>query len=432
MGYDLLVIVALVLANGLFAGAEIAVLTTRPGRARTDGAATAVRVLRASPERFLATVQIGITVVGSAAAAFGGSRLAGDLAPLLRHLGLGDHAHDVAFAVVVAIISFLSLVFGELVPKSLALRYADGYATMVARPLFWLSRAARPLVWLLTASSNLVLRVFGDRTSFTETHLSRAELREMVEDAGRAGHLDDASSEIAARAIGFGEVAIAEVMVPRERVVAVPLRASPDELRRLVLEHGHGRMPVYGLTLDHIVGYVIAHDILSMTWQGGLVVLDDIVRPAYVVQESARVSDVLRTMQATRVQLVIIVDERGGLAGIATIEDLVEELVGDIAGEDDVPDEVVRIEATGAALVPGWASVRKVNRLLGTDLPSAPESRTIAGLCMALALMVPAVGARLRARDGSVLEVVDGSAHRVRTVRIHRGDGGGADEPEPA
>ncbi|MCA9679518.1 MAG: HlyC/CorC family transporter [Kofleriaceae bacterium] len=428
----------LILLNGLFAGTEIAVLSVRATRLRErvagrDRRAIAVEALRAHPERFLATVQIGITVVGSTAAAFGGANLARDLAPILAHAGLGSHAQDVAMVVVVASIAFLSLVLGELVPKSLALRYADGYAFALARPMLWLARAARPLVWFLTACSNLVLRVFGDRTSFTESRMSREELRLLVEDAARAGAVDPRSSAIASRALAYDEVTVAELMVPRERIVALRRDIPADLLRRVLLEEGHSRMPVYQGSLDGIVGYVIARDLLSVAWGDGLIVLDDILRPAYVVPETTRGAVVLREMQARRIQMAIVVDEHGAVTGLVTIEDLVEELVGDIIGEHDRPEDVVQCEPTGTALVPGWAPIRKVNRALDTRLPTGRDSRTIAGLCMSIALAIPAAGARLRAPDGTVLEVVDASARRVRLVRVHppgpEDEAGGAAPP---
>ncbi|MBA3540831.1 MAG: HlyC/CorC family transporter [Deltaproteobacteria bacterium] len=414
----------LVLANGLFAGAEIAVLTVRAGRITEredvgDPRAAALRTLRDSPERFLATVQIGITVISAAAAAFGGSRISASLAPILAPL-FGAYAASIAFGVVVVGISFLSLVLGELIPKSLALRYSEHYAFRIARPMLRLSHLARPMVWFLTSCSNVVLRLFGDRTSFTETRLSREELRELVTEASKTGSIDPHSSEMVTRALTFGEVQIGEVMVPRPGVVAISRTTSQDELRRIVLEQGHSRMPVYGRELDDVIGYVVTRDILALVWAGGLVVLDDIVRPAFVVEETAKIAETLRDMQARRVQLAIVLDENGSMAGIATIEDLVEELIGEVAAADDAREEVVHIEADGSALVPGWAPLRKVNRILGVALPIARDSRTIAGLCMALALIVPPVGTRVTATDGTIIEVLDASPRRVRLVRIRK------------
>lgn len=421
---ELLVLLALVVANGLFAGAEIALLTAGKSEvqqraAARDRRALAVVALREQPERFLATVQIGITVVGAAAAAFGGATIARDLAPYLEG-ALGAYAEDAAMVLVVAAVAFLSLVLGELVPKSLALRYSNVYAFLIARPLYRLSRMMRPLVWFLTACSNVVLRMFGDRTSFTEARMSRDELRQLVEEAAKTGSVDPRSSEIAARALGLGDVMVAETMVRREKIIALRRDAPPEEIQRVLLEEGHSRMPVYDDDLDHIVGYVVARDVLALAWERSLIAVQDIVRPLFAVPLTAKVGTVLRDMQARRIQIAVVVDEHGGTAGLVTIEDLVEELVGDIFGEDELPEQMLRVEPDGSALVPGWLPIRKVNRAFQTALPISHDSTTIAGLCMALALVVPAIGAKLQASDGTVLEVVDASPRRVRSVRVHR------------
>jgi putative hemolysin len=421
---EVAIILALVVANGVFAGAEIAIISVRRTRlaqlvdAGRPGA-RAVKALRDQPVRFLATVQIGVTVVGASAAAFGGAELASRIAPSLARLpGLGAHAQGLAVGVVVLGVSALSLVLGELVPKSIALRSAETYALLVARPLLALSSLARPAVWLLTAASNALLRPFGDRTTFAEARLSVEEIEQLVEEAGRAGALDAPSAEIASRALAFRDLTARDVMVPRSRITALPRDASQEDLRRLLLEEGRARMPVYDDTLDEIVGYVMARDLAAMAWERQLIVLDDLVRPVLFVPETAKAVYVLRDMQRRRTQLAIAVDERGGVSGLLTLEDLVEELVGEIVGEREEPEALFQGEPGGTALVRGDAPVREVNRALGLDLPEGEGFTTIAGVCLALAGDVPARGTRLRAADGTQLEVVEASPRLVRRVRI--------------
>ncbi|MFL5345167.1 MAG: hemolysin family protein [Hyalangium sp.] len=414
----------LVLANGVFAGAELSLLTLRKTRLRElldegSRAARLIATLRANPERLLATVQIGITVISSTAAAFGGASLAHPLAGLLARLGVGEPvAERLAFALVVGAISFLSLVLGELVPKSLALRYSERYALLIGRPLYGLSWLVRPLVWLLTASSNLLLRFFGDRTNFTEARLSPEELQQLVEEASKAGTLDPRAGEIASRAFDLAALTLAAVMVPRNRIVALRRHASTEELRQLLLEHGHSRLPVYEDTLDNIVGYVIAKDLLSVAWEGNLILLEDVLRPPYFVFETMRAIDVLKELQQRRMQLAIVVDERGGVMGLVTMEDLVEELVGDILSETETPEEFIRRESATSAVVQGTASLRQLNRELGLELEEGHGYSTVGGLCSARTGDIPKPGARLTLDDGTVLEVLDATPRRVRTVRI--------------
>src|SRR5262245_59525680 len=421
MGSSLLIVVGLLVANGLFSGAEIAILSVRSTRLkefirRRDRRALAVKSLRDTPERFLATVQIAMTTIGTTAAAFGGAQLEHDLEPTLHSIGMGAGA---SLALVIILVTLLELVVGELVPKSLALRFSDRYSFFVARPLVLLSQVMRPLVWFVTLVSNIFLRMFGDRTTFTETRLSRDELQQLVEEAAKTGSVDPRASEIASRALGFGEVTVAEVMVPRTRVVAMRLNAPPEEVQRMILEEGHSRMPGYEGSIDNIVGYVVARDVLALAWEKHLLVLQDILRPPHKVPESTHALDLLREMQRRRTQMAVVTDEHGGISGLVTTEDLIEELVGDIMSEDDVPEQFFTREPAGTILVQGWASVRKVNRDLHLDLPVGTDRTTVAGLCMALAQAVPQAGERLTTDNGTVLEVVEASPRRVRRVRIH-------------
>jgi len=422
---EIAVILALVVANGVFAGAEIAIIALRKTRLAQlveegRASARAVKRLRDEPERFLATVQIGITIVGATAAAFGGAALAERLAPHLAHVpGVARYADQVALALVVALVSYLTLVLGEPVPKSIGLRASERYALLVARPLLALSSIARPIVWLLTQSSNLVLRPFGDRTTFSESRLSVEEIEQLVDEAGRAGALDEPTAEIASRALAFRDLTAGDVMVPRSRVVALPRDAPPDELKRMLLEEGRSRMPVYEGTLDNIVGYVMAKDLAAMAWERHLIVLADLVRPVHFVPASARAVHVLREMQRRRTQITVVVDEHGGVAGLLTLEDLVEELVGEIIGEREQPEALFQREPGGTALVRGDAPIREVNRALDLELPDGEGYSTVAGLCIALAGAVPERGARLRAPDGTEIEVVDASPRVVRLARLH-------------
>ncbi len=422
---ELAVILLLVLTNGIFSGAEIALLSVRKTRLQElidegSHSARAVLALRDNPERFLATVQIGITVVGATAAAFGGASIAQRLAGVLVGLGVSaDTAEELALALVVGLVSYLSLVVGELVPKSLALRYSERYALFISRPLRALSRVMRPVVWLLTFSSNLVLRFFGDKTSFTESRLSADELQQLVEEAARSGSVDPRTGDIASRAFEMAGLTAADVMVPRARVVALRRHAPPEEIQRVLLEEGHSRMPVYEGTPDHIVGYVIAKDLLGVALEKPLILLEDVMRPAFYVPETTRALDLLRKMQERRTPMAIVVDEQGGMSGLVTMEDLLEELVGEIFSEHEVPPESFRREPDGTILLEAEANIRDINRAVGLELPEGDTFSTVGGLCLSLAGDIPAPKTRLTLPDGTVLEVVEASPRRVKRVRLH-------------
>lgn len=376
--------------------------------------------LRDDPERFLATVQIGITVVSATAAAFGGASIALRLAGVLEGLGLSaTSAEELAFALVVGLVSYLSLVVGELVPKSLALRYSEQYALFISRPLRAISRLMKPVVWLLTFSSNLVLRLFGDKTSFTESRLSADELQQLVEEAAKSGSVDPRTGDIASRAFEMAGLTAADVMVPRARVIALRRHAPPEEIQRVLLEEGHSRMPVYEGTADHIVGYVIAKDLLGVALEKNLILMEDVMRPAFFVPEATRALDLIRKMQERRTPMAIVVDEQGGMSGLVTMEDLLEELVGEIFSEHEEPPESFRSEPDGTFLVEAEANIRDINRALGLELPEGETFSTVGGLCLSLAGDIPAPKTRLTLPDGTVLEVVEASPRKVKRVRLH-------------
>lgn len=419
-------ILLLILAQGLFAGAEIAIIAMRRTRIQqlvkeSRRGARAIETLRDDPERFIATVQVGITVLAATASALGGSHLAGKIEPYFANLVfLSAYAKQLALLVIVGAVSIVTLIIGELIPKSLALRRAEPYALMVSQALWMTAWLMRPLVWFLTKASNLVLGIFGDRTNFTESKFSRDELRQIVTEAAETGSLDPRSGEIAARALDFGQLFAKDMMVPRQKVVMLPRKASAAEIQRVLLEEGHSRIPVFDGSVDNIVGYVTAKDILGIAWQGNLLVLEDLLRPVFFVPETMRAVDLLQELQKRHISIALVVDEQGGMAGLLSMEDLVEELVGEIFSEnDELPPQAIVKQSDGSVLLQGSASIRDVNRDLELNLPESESFSTIAGLCIALAGRIPHVGEKFKTEEGSVLEIVDASVRRVRTVRIH-------------
>jgi putative hemolysin len=312
-------------------------------------------------------------------------------------------------------------VLGELVPKSLALRHAERYALFIGPMLWTVAWLVRPAVRALTASSNLVLRPFGDSTTFSESRLSPEELQELVEQAGKTGALDEETSEIASRALDFGELTAGEIMLPRNRIDALPRHATFEDVKRVLLEDGHSRMPVYEGSLDNIVGYVSAKDVLAMAWEGKLVVLEDLIRPPLFLPEATRATQILEQMRRHRTAIAFVVDEHGGLSGLLTLRDLIEEVLGVLStDEDQAAEEFVKLEGEDRGLVRGYTPIRELNRALGTDLPEDEDYSTVAGYCLALAGGIPQRGTKLTAPDGTRFEIVDASPHLVRLVRVMR------------
>ncbi len=424
---EVAIILTLIALNGVFAGAEIAILAMRKTRIqqladRGSRAGTALLALRDEPERLLATVQIGVTVMGATAAAYGAVAFAEPLSARIAEL-LGEPAHPIGFALVVAGISFAMLVLGELVPKSLALRASEMYALFVGRALLGLSTLLRPAIWVLTGASNLVLRWFNDETTFSETRLSPEELRSVVQEAAQAGSLDERTGEIAARAFDFDQLSVAAVMVPQGSIAAVSRHASAEELRGLLRENDHQRYPVYEGDETQMVGYVRARDALvHLDRHGDAVELDAFLRPALFLPATARAASGLRELQRNRTQLAIVVDEHGDVAGIVTLQDFASELVGDFFKEDQDPATPIEREDDGTAIVRGEVPVHEANRELGLSLPESDRWSTVAGLVLSRSGRMLDPGESVTLDSGTRLEVVDASSRRVLRVRVHPKD----------
>lgn len=422
MSGELLVVLVLMLLNGVFAGAEIAVLSVRKTRIAElmqEGhrGAKAVYWLRHEPERFLATVQIAITVVGTAAAAFGGERIAHSLRARMASVpGIGSWAPSVALVLVVVGISCTEIVVGELVPKSIALRYAERYSLAMGPFLRGMATVVRPAVWLLTKISNAVLRLFGDSTSFSEARLSPEEIQELVEEAARTGSLDAKSGEIASRALDFRELRAGEVMVPRGQFVMVSKGADLAAVRAAIGPRRYARLPVYDGQPENIIGYVSLKDLLALDPEHFS--LAGHTRPARFVPESAKAADLLKLLQTERAAMVFVVDEGGSVRGLVTVEDLVEELVGEILSEQDPAPVALVPDADGSVLVPGSVPLREVMRALSIDLPEGDGYSTMAGLCIHYAERIPVQGETFALPEGWTLRVEDASPRRVRAARL--------------
>lgn len=421
--WELILIVALVLLNGFFSGSEIALLSVRKTRlaelARSGKSTAALALkLRESPERLLATVQVGISVVGAAAAAFGGAALEEPLAAVFDHWGFGEYSNGAALVLVVGAVSALSIVLGELVPKSLALRSSEQVSLVVAAPLAVVGLLTGPVAWVLTGVSNLILMPFRDHTTFSETRLSAEELQQLVEEASSSGAVHEGAGDIASRAIDLNSLRVSSILVPRPQVITLPKDAKLSEIKRILESEVHARYPVIGTNNEDILGYVLARDLFQQLVKTGQVSIAAALRPPHFIVESRRAVDALHEMQRRRVPLAMVVDEHGGFQGVVTAADITEELVGDILGEHDSDELRIEPENDRTYVVVGTTTIHELNRELGCDLPVGPGYTTIAGL------VIHAAGRMVTSREvvtlptGVTAEILDANPRQVRSVRL--------------
>src|SRR5215218_6000132 len=428
MALELLIILVLVAINGVFVAAEIALVAIRRSRVEQlaeEGrrGARRVRELISDPGRYLAVVQIGVTFIGFLAAAFAGVSLSEPLAGVLATAGLNaDTASAVALIIVTIVVSLFTIVFGELVPKTLALAHPESFAMSLAVPVDVLGRLLHPLVVLLTRTTAAIARIFGADVS-NEQQISADELRLIVERGGEQGVLEAEEEQMINAVIELGERRIHEVMIPRVAMAALPDDATLEQAIDLVVEVGHSRIPVYHDSIDEIVGILYAKDLLPYLKPdaGPRPALRKLLRPPVLVPESMTVDDLLHEFQRRKVHIAIVLDEYGGTAGLVTIEDLLEEIVGEIQDEYDVEEPMVERLSDHEARIDGRADVDELLELFDLDmkLEDAEEYDTVGGLMYHRIGGVPSPGDTVEV-DGLRLTVETTDGRRVGKVLVTR------------
>ncbi len=350
---DLALVAGLILVGGFFAASEIALITVKRHRlhqlvSEGSGAARIAERVTSDPSRFLATIQIAITFLGFLASAVGAVSLSGSLAGLIGLVPLEfvkSAADEISFVIITLLIALSSIIIGELVPKTLALTFAERFALVVARPIGWLDGLLRPVVWLVSSVSNALVRLLGGKNKPQAGYLSTEELKMLVETGSETGGIEEDEKEMIHGVIELAETKVHEVMVPRIGIRAVDVNDPMDEVLDLIVRAGHSRIPVFEENLDNIIGILYAKDLLPYLKRNGdkapEIDIRKLVRPPVYVPETKAVDELLHEMQATKRHIAIVVDEYGGTAGLITLEDVVEEIVGEIQDEYDREESLV-------------------------------------------------------------------------------------------
>ena len=422
---DVLIILALIGLNGLFAMSEMAVVSSRDARLRamaksgSSGAKCALE-LAADPGRFLSTVQIGITLIGILNGAYSGASLGALAAQRLELLGLDpETARTVGFGLVFVIVTYLSLVVGEIVPKQFALRSPERIAAIVARPMRWLSKAAGPFVWLLDRTSALIFRMLGlNRES--ENAVTAEELHLVVAEAQTAGVLEESERAIISGVVRLADRPVREVMTPRTDVDWIDVSATGEALKRALKDIPHSRIPVADGSVDNIVGVVQVRDILEAMLEGRELNLRELARPAPVIPDLMDAMDALGVLRSADVPLALVHDEYGHFDGIVTPGSLLAALAGafhhDIE-EGDEPDLVERDD--GSFLLSGAASADVLIDKLGIAVPADRDFSTVAGFALGVLKHIPETGEKF-SYDGWTFEIVDMDGRKIDKLLASR------------
>lgn len=426
----LLAVLMLVIANGFFVGSEFALVSVRRPRLESRAAAgsksaqAALRLL-SNPTIFISATQLGITLASLALGWIGEPTVAALLLPLAARIATAGWAasiaHGAAIAIAFTAITFLHIVLGELMPKMIALERAETLALVAARPLELFAKIFSAPIWVLNKTGASLGKLFGLKSSLEHAAVyTETELRQLIDISRESGHLRASEQRLIHRVFEFSDTLVREAMIPRTQMAAVSMDCSLEEIAKSFRQCGYSRLPVYRESLDDVVGFVHSKDVMPYLLHPATFRLEDVLQAPLYVVDTARLEDVLRQMQKSKSHFGFVVDEHGGVEGIITLEDLLEEIVGDISDEhDEEVNEQITEEPDGTYLLDGGLAVRDLNRRLKLTLPESETYTTIAGFLMTAAGHVLQPGEEVK-HDGLLFHIERVERRRLLSVRLER------------
>lgn len=396
---EIVLILLFIAGNGFFAAAEIALVSARraPISALAQkGEKRAMRViaLQDDPDTFLATVQVGISLMTILAGVTGGAVFVDALAGFFAQIPWAwaqKAAAGSAFVLVTAAITYFSMVLGELVPKSITLRHPERWALRLVGPVYLLSRLARPVVALLAGSARLFLRAFGARPIKKATFITEEEVRWLVREGHKRGVFDRTERELITQVFSFNETRVSRAMTARTDIAAIDKSWPTERILQFVTSEGYSRYPVYEESLDHTVGLIHTKDVIGVLTTGGVIILEDLIRPPVFVPDSQKLGPLLRRMQKKQHHMAIVLDEFGGTAGLITLEDILEEIVGEIRDEHDTEAPEFQLDLSGKARISGKMPVDEFNDAFTATLADNVAD-TVGGYVTSVLGHIPAKG----------------------------------------
>ncbi|MBF0554191.1 MAG: HlyC/CorC family transporter [Nitrospirae bacterium] len=424
MWLNLILILAFIFFSGLFAASEIAVITSRKFMIETflkDGSANAKTLLdlKENPDRFLATVQIGVTIGSAVSSAIGGAMAIEVFKPMIASIPfryISVSAEPIAIVIVVTVIGYFSLILGELVPKSIALMYPEKIALMVARPITYFPRISSVIVSILAKSANVILKPFG-KTAFTQRALiSQEEIKLLIKEGKDRGIFEPAEQELIHSVFEFTDISVKEVMVPTGRVIAVSLDEPLEDILRKISEEQYSRYPVYNKEINNIKGTLHAKDVFKLLAQNKEIIIRKVLRPPFYVPETMMISHLLSEMQIKHTHMAIAVNEHGTVTGIVTIEDLLEEIVGEIRDEHDIERPVISI-SPGVYIVYASINIRDLKEDFNIEIPESSQYDTLGGFVVTHLQKIPDGGEQIEL-DGMKITILEMVHTRVSKVKV--------------
>lgn len=409
----------LVILNGFFVAAEFSLVSARKTRLEakaeegSNGAKAALRLLE-NPTLFISAVQLGVTLASLALGLVGEPTVSRILEPIASKIAsegtIGYITHITAIAISFTLVTFLHIVFGELVPKMFALEKAETFATFASIPLELFAKIFKPLLWVFNKVGSAIAKLIGLKANLDESAVyTEDEIRQLVKLSQESGHLNEEEQKLIDKVFEFSDTTVKEAMIPRTQIAAVSVTSTIDEFSEAFSEHGYSRMPVYRESLDDIAGVIHSKDLLPFLLKPETFKLEKVLKKPIYVVDTAKLEDVLRQMQKAKTHFGFVVDEHGGVEGIITLEDLLEEIVGDISDEhDEEVNEQIQENKDGSFSLEGNLAVRDLNKRLEVNLPVSDSYTTLAGFLMS--------------ESGKILQEKDEVNFNGHTFRIEKVD----------
>jgi len=428
---EMFLIAILILLSGYLAGTEIAVVAARKIHIKQmaeNGRKNAKILLnlKEDPDRFLATIQIGITLMGVLASAIGGATSVKVIQPFLKEIpirAVSLAAEPIAIGIVVIIITYFSMIFGELVPKSIALMHPETVGLWTAKSINTFSKVVSIFVKFLTFSTSIVLIPFG-RKLFTErAYITEEEVKMLIKEGRKHGVFEPTEERILQSVFEFTDMSVKEVMIPDTQMVMIQIDKSVQEIVSLIEEEQFSRYPVFGREPNDIRGTLYAKEFLTTLAKTGQVDIRKIIKPPYFIPETMKISLLLREMQKKRIHMALVVDEYGGISGLVSLEDLIEEIVGEIRDEYDIESPVIQL-SDGTMLIDASINLRDLKEDYHVPLPESPEYETLGGFLMTTLQKIPQAGDMVEI-EGKRIKIVEMVGKRISKVKLEK-------LPEPA
>lgn len=423
---SIFLIIIFIFINGFFAASEIAVVTLRKSRIKKlmdDGKKNAaiLHKLRETPEKFFATIQIGVTLAVTLASAIGGVIAVETLKPILEGISipfLSASSEVIAIAIVASVITYFSIIFGELIPKSVALSHPETVGLLSAPVIEKFSKLANLFVQILMFTTNMLLKPFGKKAFRKKSYISEDEIKLLLEEGREKGIFEDEEKQLIHSVFDFADIFVKEVMVPTPQMVTIGINMPIDQVKQIILEEQFTRYPIIGKDLNDIRGTINTKVLLNMLLKTEDVVIRKITKPPLFVPETMKISFLLRDMQKKRVHMAIVIDEYGAVSGLVTLEDLIEEIIGEIRDEFDTESPVIHLK-DGGIIIDASINIRDLYDDHNIAIPESPEYETLGGFIVTSLQRIPQPGDEIQI-DSQRLKIIEMVGRRISKVKLDK------------